>query len=163
MLIGVLSDTHLVSPDTHLDYILEDLLGTVDMLLHAGDLVSHSVLSRLEQRGGLAVCGNMDDHEVAQVIPQKRIVVAGGKRIGLIHGWGSKQGLRARVLSLFESDKPDIIVYGHSHVPFWGEIDGVMMFNPGAATRNPYTGNGTVGRLEILEGSVEATFLRLDR
>ncbi len=163
MLIGVLSDTHLISPDSQLDYILDDLLGQADMLLHAGDLVSRSVLSRLEERGGLAVCGNMDDHEVAQKIPQRRIIVAAGKRIGLIHGWGSKQGLRDRVLSRFESDKPDIIIYGHSHVPFWGEIDGVMMFNPGAATRNPYTGNGTVGRLEILEGGVEATFLRLAR
>ncbi len=163
MLIGVLSDTHLVSPDPLLDHILEELFEQAEMILHAGDLVSVGVLDRLEEKGVLAVCGNMDDHEVAHRIPQKRIVLTAGKKIGLIHGWGSKQGLRARVLSHFEPDKPDLIIYGHSHVPFWGEIEGIPMFNPGAATRNPYTGNGTVGKLEIFDGVFQATFLHLER
>ena len=79
----------------------------------------------------------MDDSEVAEALPQKRIIPVAGMRIALIHGWGGKQGLRERLLARLKPDNPDIIVYGHSHVAFWGEVNGTMMFNPGAAAHNP--------------------------
>jgi uncharacterized protein len=162
MKIGVLSDTHLKVPDSRLDHILQELFRAYDMILHAGDIVSGSVLERLEEKGVLAVCGNMDDYEVAATLPQKRIIPAGGKRIGLIHGWGGRQGLRERVLERLKPDNPDIVVYGHSHVAFWGEVNGVMMFNPGAAAHNPYGDAGTVGRIEIVDGNVETAFLPIN-
>ncbi len=163
MKIGVLSDTHLTSPDARLDYILEELFRTEDMILHAGDIVSRNVLKRLEERGVLAVCGNMDDSEVAESLPQKRIISADGVRIGLIHGWGSRQGLRERLLARLKPDNPDIVVYGHSHVAFWGKVNGTMMFNTGAVAQNPYGDAGTVGRIEIIDGNVEAAFLPINK
>ena len=163
MKIGVISDTHLKTPDPVLEYILQDLLGDSDLILHAGDIVSREVLERLEESGVVAVCGNMDDYDVADRIPQARIIPAGGKRIGLMHGWGSKEGLARRVLSRFEPDPPDVIVFGHSHVPFWGKVNGTDMFNPGSVAQARYTGAGTVGVLEILEGNVEGKFLSLNR
>jgi len=161
MRIGVLSDTHLVSPNDRLEYILEELLGSDDMLLHAGDIVSRRVLDRLEEKGVLAVCGNMDESEVAGVLPQKRIIPVAGVRIALIHGWGGKRGLEERLVMRLKPEKPDIIIYGHSHVPYWGELHGTMIFNPGAAN-SPYGDGGTVGRLEIVDGKVEAAFLPID-
>ena len=163
MKIGVLSDTHLTTPDPRLEYILEELFRADDMILHAGDIVSGAVLERLEEKGVLAVCGNMDDSEVAATLPQKRIITIAGKRIGLIHGWGGRQGLRERLLARLKPDNPDIIVYGHSHVAFWGEVSGTMMFNPGAAARNPYGDAGTVGRIEIVDGNVETAFLPINK
>ena len=54
MKIGVLSDTHLSSPDPRLEYILEELFRSDDMILHAGDIVSHkcSEAPRGERRSG---------------------------------------------------------------------------------------------------------------
>ncbi len=161
MRIGVLSDTHLVSPNPRLEYILEELLGSDDIVLHAGDIVSGKVLDRLEERGVLAVCGNMDDSEVARAVPQIRIIPVAGIRIALIHGWGGKRGLEERLATRLKPDNPDIIVYGHSHVPYWGEVQGTMMFNPGAVS-SPYADGGTVGRIEIVDGKVDATFLTID-
>jgi putative phosphoesterase len=163
MKIGVLSDTHLTSPDHRLEYILEELFHADDMILHAGDIVSRNVLKCLEEKGVLAVCGNMDDSEVAEALPQKRIIPIGGKRIGLIHGWGGRHGLRERLLAHLKPDNPDIIVYGHSHVAFWGEVNGTMMFNPGAAVHNPYGDPGTVGRIEIVDGNIETAFLPINK
>jgi putative phosphoesterase len=163
MKIGVISDTHLVSPDPRLEYILEELFRTDDLILHAGDIVSRNVLERLKEKDVLAVCGNMDDSEVAEALPQRRIIPVAGIRIGLIHGWGGRQGLRERLLARLKPDHPDIIVYGHSHVAFWGEVNGTMMFNPGAAARNPYGDGGTVGRIEIVDGNIEAVFLPINR
>lgn len=163
MRIGVLSDTHLRTPDDMLEHILEDVFTDTDMILHAGDIVTRRVLDRLEERGVIAVCGNMDDHEVAESLPMQRLVTAAGKRLGLIHGWGSKEGLAQRILARFQDNRPDIIVYGHSHVPFWGMVDGTYLFNPGSASRNRYSGSASVGLLEIVDDAVTGSILTLDR
>lgn len=162
MKIGVLSDTHLTRPDPLLDYILDELMAGTEMILHAGDMVSHSVLERLEERGVIAVAGNMDDYDVLDAVPQVRIVEAAGRRIGLIHGWGSKEGLAGRVLTRFGQDRPDVIVYGHSHVPFWGKVDGTHMFNPGSASYLNYRGMRTIGILEILDEGMSGSFVSLE-
>ncbi len=162
MKIGVLSDTHLRSPDPILHHILDELFADADEILHAGDIVSNSVLERLEQSNVIAVCGNMDDYEVAGKLPQTRIVETGGKVIGLIHGWGARDGLESRLLQRFEI-VPDIIVYGHSHKPFWGKVDGVDMFNPGSASMRGHGSAGTVGLLKISPQGVETDIIPLKR
>jgi uncharacterized protein len=159
MRIGVLSDTHLSNPDPSLDHILEALLNETDMILHAGDIVGNRVLDHLEEAGVIAVCGNMDDYDILERVPQIRVLSMGEKHIGLIHGWGSKDGLAQRILKRFEPQRPDLIVYGHSHVPFWGTVDGTPMFNPGSAGHNRSMGPRTVGIVDIWEHSIEARFV----
>lgn len=162
MKIGVISDTHMRSPNPLLEKILTEVLADTDMILHAGDIVGFAVLERMHESGVIAVCGNMDDHQVAGHIPQMRIVEAGGKRVGLIHGWGSKEGLEPRIIERFEEPKPDVIVYGHTHVPFWGEINGVPMFNPGSANSRGYGGTGTAGILEINGSSMNGKIISVE-
>jgi len=163
MRIGVLSDTHLRSPDASLDHILGTLFAETDMILHAGDIVTRRVLDRLEESGAIAVCGNMDDYEVTEALPQMRTIPAAGKRIGLIHGWGSREGLAERVAARFGDDKPDLVVYGHSHVPFWGKVGSLYVFNPGSAAQNRYGGKSTVGLVEIHGDEIRTRFIELDR
>lgn len=161
MKIGILSDTHMKAPDEVLNVILDEIFKDANMILHAGDIVTTKVLDRLEERDALAVCGNMDDFEVAEALPRVRVIVAENKKIGLIHGWGSKQGLQERILSRFEQDPPDIVVYGHSHVPFFGEVNGVLMFNPGSASHNISQENCSVGVLEILGSEFKAQIINV--
>ena len=163
MKIGVLSDTHLISPNPTLEYILEELLAETEMILHAGDIVSRNVLDFLEMRGVIAVCGNMDDYEVSNTLPQVRIIPVANKRIALIHGWGSRDGLEKRILGQFHDGRPDLIVYGHSHVPFWGRVGDVHMFNPGSARPDRQRGSGTVGLIEIVDGTTLGKILPIDR
>lgn len=159
MIIGVLSDTHLRSPESWLERIVSEVFSDTDMILHAGDIVSYSVLERMEQHGVLAVCGNMDDYEVAGAIPQTRTLRADGKRLILVHGWGSRVGLESRLVRRFEGDAPDVIVYGHSHTPFWGEVNGVRLFNPGSANSRGRDEGGTVGKISIENGVMEGEFI----
>jgi uncharacterized protein len=163
MKIGVMSDTHLRSPDPTLEYIMDELLSDADMIVHAGDIVTRAVLDYLEDRGVIAVSGNMDDYEVMGQLPHSREIPAEGKRIGLIHGWGAREGLERRVLERFSVPRPDVIVYGHSHVPFWGKVDGVWLFNPGSAAARGYRGAGTVGVIEIAGDVMEGKHIRVER
>ena len=156
MKIGVMSDTHLREPNGVLERILTEVLVDSDMILHAGDIVTHRVLDRLEDSGVLAVCGNMDVYEISSSLPQVRVIPAGGLRIGLVHGWGSRNGLAQRILGRFDDPNIDLVVYGHSHDPFWGKVNGVSMFNPGSVHAQ-----GTVGVIEIVDGETEGHFLPL--
>ena len=159
MRIGVISDTHLTNPDHALDFILDEIFAETNLILHAGDIVTQRVLGHLEEKGIVAVCGNMDDYEVAGILPQTRVLKVAGKRIGLVHGWGAKQGLEERIVALLRPKNPDLIVYGHSHVPFWGEVQGIQVFNPGTAASGNYRRKATVGLIEIVDDNVEARII----
>lgn len=161
--IGVLSDTHLRRPDAALENILEKVFEEMDFIVHAGDIVSRSVLDTLEDHGVLCVCGNMDDYAVAESIPQSRFFHAANKKIGVIHGWGSKERLAERISDKLNEHAPDLIIFGHSHVPFWEKVNGIHMFNPGSFSENRLTSGGTVGIVTITDGDMEGRFLPVKR
>ena len=134
MRIAVLADTH-VNILEHLPKKIIDAISTVDLIIHAGDFTDVQVLKELKQlRGVKAVQGNMDSMELKTVLPVKEIIEIGNKRIGITHGSGSPWGIEGRVRKMFESDRIDIIVYGHSHRSQNKVIDDILFFNPGKAT-----------------------------
>ena len=148
MRIGVLSDTHVSSFAEIPDKILTTL-AEVDMIIHAGDFTTKNVLDGLKQlREVRAVCGNMDSNELKRSLPERQVLMLGGKRLGVTHGWGSPYGIEDRVSSLFSD--VDIIVFGHSHHPMNKVIHGILFFNPGQA-RNSF-GILTIG--EEVKGEI---------
>jgi putative phosphoesterase len=131
MKIGAISDTHVASFAEVPNRILHALAG-VDLIIHAGDFVARDVLDGLRQLGEVkAVQGNMDSEELKQLLPEKEILEIEGKRMGIIHGWGSPYGIDERVGGMF--DNVDIIVYGHSHQAQNEVKNGILFFNPGRA------------------------------
>jgi len=131
MKIGVVSDTHTTSFSHLPDQILRTLTE-VDLIIHTGDFVARDVLDGLKQLGEVkAVQGNMDSEELKRILPEKELLVIEGKRVGIIHGWGSPHGIDDRVGGMFED--VDIIVYGHSHHSQNEVKNGILFFNPGQA------------------------------
>jgi len=134
MKIAVLADTH-VHMLEHLPKKIIDAISTVDLIIHAGDFTDVQVLKELKRlRVVKAVQGNMDSMELKTVLPVKEIVEIEDKRIGITHGSGSPWGIEDRVRKMFESDRIDIIVYGHSHQSQNKVINDILLFNPGKAT-----------------------------
>jgi putative phosphoesterase len=134
MKIAVLADTH-VNTLEHLPEKVIDAISTVDLIIHAGDFTDVQVLKELKRlRGVKAVQGNMDSMELKTVLPVKEIVEIENKRIGITHGSGGPWGIEERVRKMFESDRIDIIVYGHSHRSQNKIINDILLFNPGKAT-----------------------------
>jgi len=134
MRIAVLADTH-VNILEDLSKKIIDALSTVDLIIHAGDFTDVQLLKELEGlRTVKAVQGNMDSRELKVMLPAKEIVEIENKRIGITHGSGGPGGIEERVRKVFESDRIDIIVYGHSHQSQNKVIEDVLLFNPGKAT-----------------------------
>jgi putative phosphoesterase len=160
--IGVLSDTHLAdSVDAHdfLHALIEEALAPIDLILHAGDLVAPELLGAFDDYPFHAVRGNMDP--VTQGVPLKKIFNVGGFTIGMIHGWGTRDGLEDRAHAEFAGVSLDCLVYGHSHRPACHRRDGVLFFNPGSATDRRNMDYHSVGLLEI-DDEIRGTIMRLD-
>ena len=152
MKIAVISDTHLTHVTEAFRQHMKDFFSDAEIMLHAGDITSSNVFDYLSNWDFRAVRGNMDDYDLRAALPERRIENIAGRRIGLVHGWGSASGLEDRVLNSFPD--VDIIIFGHSHVPLNITKRGVILFNPGSY-RGGYAGAGSVG---IIEVSDELTF-----
>lgn len=159
MKIGVISDTHLSRGNDLLEKVIERYFKDTDLILHAGDLVSLEVLDAFKGKKVVAVAGNMDSREVRSKLPEKEVIEAGRFKIGLIHGWGSPNGLEKKVASSFQN--ADCVVFGHSHRSFNKIIDNVLLFNPGAFSSSFFsTRDSSIGLLNIRE-KIEGEIIRI--
>ncbi len=152
MKIGVISDTHLNISDDRLERIVESHFSDVDLIFHAGDMVDLDVLDVFRGRRLYAVSGNMDNAGVRELFPDKQVIEVEGRRIGLIHGWGSPLGLEERILREF--DDVCCIVYGHTHKASNERRGGILLFNPGSPTDRRFSKYNSLGILEVGEGIV---------
>jgi|SRR4030042_4212775 len=134
MKIGVLSDTH-IHLAAEIPAEVVKAFSKVDLIVHAGDFVGLQVLEGLKRLGEVkAVRGNMDSMELRGLLPEKELLTAEGKKIGIMHGWGGPEGIEQKVREQF--DDVDIIIYGHSHRARNERIGGVLFFNPGPGHRS---------------------------
>jgi putative phosphoesterase len=86
MKIGILSDTHLAGITEDFKKTIKRVFDGVDMIIHAGDITGISVFNYLSNWELKAVRGNMDDFDLCNLLPEKRIENIMGKNVGIIHG-----------------------------------------------------------------------------
>jgi putative phosphoesterase len=148
MKVGVLSDTHVPTAAASLPRSVFDIFKGVDLILHAGDIVQLSLLDELRVIAPVeAVAGNMDEAETQLRLPRKKIIPLGRFNAGLIHGKYKIDVQRDMVRNEF--DHVDLIVYGHSHTPYWGKVNGIYFLNPGSPTDKRYAPYNSVAILEV--------------
>ncbi len=148
MKVGVISDTHVPTIVQALPPVIFDIFRDVELILHAGDIVQLSVLEELKVIAPVeAVAGNMDESEVLHALPPKKVLDIAGYRVGLIHGKFKIAEQKERIRKEFDS--VDLIVYGHSHTPFWGRVGDVMFLNPGSPTDTVHAPYNSVVILEL--------------
>lgn len=133
---------------------LADQLADVDLVLHAGDVCTAGVLDEITAFAPVhVVLGNNDGPDVAAWgAPETLELDLGGLRVGMIHDSGSKVGRASRMRRRFPD--ADLVVFGHSHIPWDTEEDGQRLFNPGSPTDKRSQPHGTIGRLVIQDGAL---------
>ncbi len=159
MKIGVLSDTHLTRVTPGFKQVVKTYFNDVDLILHAGDMVGLPLYEFLQSLAVEAVQGNMDEGNLKAILPSQKTLTVGGFKIGLIHGWGSAQGLEGRILPEF--DQINCLVYGHSHNPANHWSDGVLFFNPGSASGIGFFGKPTIGFIHINDSGIKGEILEI--
>ncbi len=161
MKIGVISDTHIMGSGRQLPNIVHEAFKGVDLILHAGDILIEEVIMELSMIAPVqVVAGNNDGFDLLSKYGRRKIITAGGKRIGLTHGDGRGRSYMSAYLEFME-DKVDCIVYGHSHKPHNEVIDGILYFNPGSPTYRRFQPSYSLGLLHI-NGGIEGEIIFFD-
>lgn len=150
----VLSDTHSPRHWKRCPPAVAEHLGTADLILHAGDVCTVEVLEELAEWAPVrAVFGNNDRPEVADWgAPETAEFDLGGVAVAMIHDSGPASGRLARMRRRFPA--ADLVVFGHSHIPLDEAGDGLRIFNPGSPTDRRRQPHGTLGVLEIDDGTL---------
>ncbi|MGI6344094.1 MAG: metallophosphoesterase family protein [Bacillota bacterium] len=134
MRIGVISDTHIPRHAKQIPAQVKEMFRGVDLILHAGDINTQSVLRELNAIAPTeAVAGNTDSAAAVQILGERKLLELGGFRVGLTHGHlGRGNTTPERALSCFP--QADVVVFGHSHQPFNQLVKGKLLLNPGSPT-----------------------------
>jgi len=127
-------------------------LRRADLILHAGDVCTASVLAELAEYAPVtAVVGNNDCPDVAEWgAAETAQLNLDGLRVAMVHGSGAATGRLARLRRRFPA--ADLVVFGHSHIPLDESAPGLRIFNPGSPTDRRRQPHGTLGVLEITSG-----------
>lgn len=121
-------------------------------ILHAGDIGDLAVLDHLATIAPVhAVRGNIDEH--APDLPEQLVLdvsLEDGPRLRvlIVHIAFDGPRIRADVERLALAERADVVVAGHSHVPFVGRQRELVLFNPGSLGPRRF-------QLPIVFGSVE--------
>jgi hypothetical protein len=165
MRIGILSDTHLPNAIRQLDELGPEpaaFLATVDLILHAGDLTSPSVLDWLEQFAPVLCTVGNNDPIVDQRCQEVQMLDIEGWRLGMIHSL--KRGFRPtdELQQLFPSPV-DIMIAGDTHQEVLEQRQGVIILNSGSPTfpQHKDLRLGTVGLLEFTSSRLHAEIIVL--
>lgn len=146
MKIVIVSDTHMPRKGRGLPEPLRNDLMDSDLIIHVGDFQTFDVYEEFKKYGELiAVVGNVDRVELQSMLPKRRIIEKKGLKIGIVHGDGKGKTTEKRALEAFEDEDVDIIIFGHSHIPFSRFMKGILLFNPGSPTdkrKLPYYSHG---------------------
>ena len=160
MLIGLISDTHIPDRARVIPTNVCEAFSNVDLILHAGDLTSLSVIEELEKIAPvMAIQGNMDRANGID-LPKARVVEAEGLKIGIIHGEVYPRGDSQQLAYLAQELGADILVSGHSHQPKIEKKDGVLLINPGSPIV-PRLADRTVMILEVNNKEVDVEIVKI--
>ena len=158
MLVVVLADTHIPRRAKGLPEGLTPHLELADLILHAGDLLVEDVLYELESYAPVrAVKGNVDGWDVR--LPETLEFEVGGVGIAMVHDSGPKKGRRNRMKKWFPEAR--VVVFGHSHVPWLEDEDGLLLLNPGSPTDRRRQPGHTFALLRVEDGAARAEILTL--
>jgi hypothetical protein len=151
--LGLISDTH-----GFLDPKLTRIFRGVDHILHAGDIGPDYLIAQLESIAPVtAVLGNND---ASALFPLTKTVVLGELKF-LVQHIVSPRALTDELRTRIARERPDMVMFGHSHKQFNERIEGVWFTNPGYAGKPRFNLARSVALLEAEGKEVQVRFVTL--
>lgn len=130
----LLADTHVPKRARDLPARVWGEVEAADVVVHAGDWVVPELLDELEVRAArlVAVWGNNDGAQLRARLPEVARVELAGMRWGVVHETGARARREERMRAAYPD--LDVLVFGHSHIPWDTEHAGLRLLNPGSPT-----------------------------
>ncbi len=155
-LVGLVSDTHAPRHWKAMPAAVARAFAGVELILHAGDVCTPSVLDELVALAPVHVArGNNDgDDVVAWGATDTVSLDVAGVPVAMVHDSGARDGRGPRLLRRFP--EAALVVFGHSHIPWDVTTAGQRAVNPGSPTDRRRQPHGTVAVAELADGAVRA-------
>ena len=153
MKIGVISDTH-----DFLDPKVPDIFAGVDHILHAGDVCTAWIIFQLEQIAPVtAALGNND---ATMSLKLTETVELAGRKF-LIQHILTPQALDQQTARHILRQRPEVVVFGHTHKQYSEAHGGMLFFNPGYAGRPKFGAARSVAILHCDKKGIRPGFVAL--
>ncbi len=151
MKIIVISDTHMRKRAKQLPKVLLEEVMKADLLIHAGDWTTISLYEELKELAPIqGVYGNVDSDEIRDIFEDHILLDIQGHKIGVTHGHlGKAKSTPERAMETFSKNPAELIIFGHSHIPYLKKHKDVILFNPGSPTDKRFQRQYSFGILEI--------------
>ncbi len=160
--IAVLSDTH-GRPHPNLFPLLAEHHSS--LILHAGDIGGFDLITELSAIGQTVhVRGNTDSSGPSwpdSVFLQIRLGRSFHLTLLLLHFALHRLRLNGEARALLKQHPAQVVVFGHSHIPFLGMEGTVCLFNPGSAGPSRMGLPTTLGIIDISSGRMSFKHLNL--
>ena len=154
MKIGVISDTH-----NFFDPKIPSCFEGVEHIFHGGDIGSSRIIQELEQIAPVtAVLGNTDDSGVH--FRETEVCEVGGRRF-MVHHIVDPRRLTDLLMSRIAREKPDVLIFGHTHKPFNETINKTLFFNPGYAGKSRFGMERTLAILHCDRTGIRPEYRKL--
>jgi putative phosphoesterase len=151
--IGVISDTH-----GFLDPRVEKIFAGVDHILHAGDIGSPMIELELKFIAPVTLVLGNNDPDLT--FKETEVVTLAGKKF-LLHHIVNPRDLSEKMAARIKRDRPDVVVFGHTHKNFLETVNGVLFFNPGYAGKPKFGAERSVAILYCEARSIRHDFIVL--
>jgi len=154
MRVLLLADTHVPTRARQLPEQVWREVEAADLVVHAGDWAVPELLDELEDRSAalLACWGNNDGAELRRRLPEVARAELEGVRVAVVHETGQSRGRDERMRAAYPDT--DLLVFGHSHIPWDGAADGLRLLNPGSPTDRRRQPHCTYLTLTLSAGTV---------
>ncbi|GAA2080803.1 metallophosphoesterase family protein [Microbacterium hatanonis] len=149
----LISDTHIPGRARVLPEAVLQAADEADLIVHAGDWVSEGVLDELRRHGDvLGVWGNNDGADLRARLPEVARREIEGVRFAVIHETGDAKTRERRMPAAFPDT--DVLVFGHSHIPWDTSAEGLRLLNPGSPTDRRRQPHHTYMTLVVDDGAL---------
>ena len=153
MKIGIISDTH-----GFLDPRVEKIFSGVDHILHAGDIGYATIILELQFIAPVtAVLGNCDDDLGYRLT---ETVLLAQKKF-LVQHIVNPLALTDPLQDFIQTERPQAVVFGHTHKRFAQVINGVFYFNPGYAGKPRFGAERSVAIIHCDNAELRHEFIVL--
>ena len=124
----VISDTH--GRTKYLEKILP-MVQPIDQLLHLGDVGND--VDYIEVIAECPCCFVAGNNDYYSNLPRERLIKLNGVSIFMTHGHYHYVNARKDMIKSAAVQRgADIALFGHTHVPYLEEQDGILVANPGS-------------------------------
>ena len=146
----IFSDTHGNTDNAF--RVIDSIIG-VTGIIHLGDCIRDA--ERIENSVyPILVYSVSGNNDFAYGIPSEKLIEICGKRIFMTHGhmYISAKGIDRLKETAFIK-KADIVLFGHTHKPYYEKENSIIFANPGSISRPRYS-EASYGVLEIENGKI---------